>query len=340
MTRRADTPAVEDQGANPAPPVKPPTWEWYVPIYFWMGGIAAGSWLAITAEDWAGARDRQVIRAGRYLALANVLGGTVLLIADLGRPERFHYMLRIVRLRSAMSLGSWGLTLFGPFLGAAGVLQAAEDGWLGRGVQRRARSGRSAGRLLHVAGLPVALFVGGYTGVLLASTSTPSWARRTQLLGPLFLASGTSSGLAAICAVLEVTGGGSRRTLRRLRRAEAVTLAAELGLALSSEVAARRMPSRQRHARGRGALEAVTLVGGMALPLAMTLRSLTRRGRGSVAGTALALAGSLALRYLTTREGYWSAREHQDTWRLTRAGRMAGAALPAAAPVPRISSPT
>jgi formate-dependent nitrite reductase membrane component NrfD len=310
---------VRDQGANPAPPVKPPTWEWYIPIYFWVGGISAGAWLAAAAEDLAGGRDREVIRTGRYLALGGVLAGTGLLIADLGRPERFHHMLRIVRLRSAMSLGSWGLTLFGPFLGAAAVLQAAEDGWLGRspGLARLSRNG--VGRLLHAAGLPPALFVGGYTGVLLASTSTPSWARRTRVLGPLFLASAASSGLAAVSAVLEARGVGSRGALRRLRRAETVALAAELGLALRSRRDAARLPSGRRAPAGLRLLEALTLVGGMALPLGLTPRSTLRRRRRRAGplGVALALAGSLALRYLTTAHGYRSARYHEDTWRLS-----------------------
>jgi hypothetical protein len=65
-------------------------------------------------------------------------------------------------------------------------------------------------------------------------------------------------------------------------------------------------------------LEALTLAGGMALPLGLTLRAaLRRRRRASPLGAALALAGSLALRYLTTADGYRSARRHEDTWRLT-----------------------
>ena len=304
---------LQNQGAHPAPPVKPPTWEWYIPIYFWTGGMAAGAWLAATAEDVAGRGDRAVIRTGRYLALGGVLAGTGLLIADLGRPERFHHMLRIVRPRSAMSLGSWGLTLFGPFLGAAALLQAAEDGWLGRRPRLAAMARGRIGRALHLAGLPVALFVGGYTGVLLVSTSIPSWARRTTVLGPLFLASAASSGMAAVGALLEARGAGSRGARRRLRRAEAVALAAELGLALRSRREAAALPSGRSPGISR-LLEMLMLVGGMAAPLGLTART-TRRRRAGPLGAALALAGSLALRYLATGDGYRSARLGEDTWR-------------------------
>ena len=124
-------PADEQEGRQPASPIKEATWKWYIPIYFWLGGISAGSWLAVTAEDLAGENDRELVRAGRYLALGSVLAGTTLLVLDLGRRERFLNMLRIARSRSAMSLGSWGLTVFGAFTGLAALLQAAEDGWFG-----------------------------------------------------------------------------------------------------------------------------------------------------------------------------------------------------------------
>jgi hypothetical protein len=56
------------------------------------------------------------------------------------------------------------------------------------------------------------------------------------------------------------------------------------------------------------------LVGGMAAPLGLTVRKIRRRRAGPL-GAALALAGSLALRYLATGDGYRSARLGEDTWR-------------------------
>lgn len=332
--------------ARPAPPVKPATWEWYVPAYFWLGGISAGSFMTAAAEDLAGGRDRRVVRAARYLSFGAILAGTGCLIADLGRPERFHHMLRIVRPTSAMSLGSWGLTAFGGCTGVAALLQGAEDGLFGDGRLSRMSRGR-AGRALHALGLPLAVFVGGYTGVLLASTSTPSWARRTTVLGPLFLASAFSSGLAAVSIAAEAAGGASEAALKRLSRAEAAALAAELALASLGEARVRDLPSR-RDPTERAALAAY-LAAGVALPLALSLARLAlrrrperaahspdrarsvperagsmpeRTPRGSegrspgleLLGAGLALAGSLALRYLVTRQGERSAGTPGDTW--------------------------
>ena len=321
-TRRGprELPAASEGVAQPAPPVKPPTWEPYIPAYFWLGGLSAGAWLAAAAEDVAGESDRGLIGTARYLAAGGLLAGTALLIADLGRPDRFHHMLRIVRVRSAMSLGSWGLALYGGFVGAGALLQAAEDGLLGPQPTLVRWSAGLPGRALHLAGLPAALFVGGYTGVLLASTSTPSWARRAGLLGPLFLASGASSGMAGVAVLLERRdrrlgqARQRRRALRRLARAESIALAAELALSVRSEQVADGLPSgRQRQLRDR-VLRAAMLAGGMLLPLALAGG---RRARPGLLGAALTLAGSLALRVVTTREGYASARTAEDTWRHT-----------------------
>ncbi|WP_421015551.1 NrfD/PsrC family molybdoenzyme membrane anchor subunit, partial [Glutamicibacter creatinolyticus] len=56
-------------------------------------------------------------------AFGAIGAGSVALIADLGRPERFLHMLRTIKPSSPMSLGSWILTAFSA---AAGVAAAAE----------------------------------------------------------------------------------------------------------------------------------------------------------------------------------------------------------------------
>lgn len=302
-----------------APPIKQPTWKWYIPIYFWSGGLAGGAWLAAAAEDIAGEGDPDVIRAARYIAAGGVAAGTVLLIIDLGRPDRFLNMLRIVRPRSTMSLGSWGLAIFGAWSGGAALLQALDDGVLG---QRRifARLSRGeAGWVLHMMGLPLALFVGGYTGVLLGTTSAPAWARRAQLLGPLFTASAVSTGMSAVSLALEATGGGIRSgARRRLARAESAALAVELVLAISSRRSVRALPSVEDESPAMSVAYALTLGAGMALPLAAQLAG-SRSGPGarsrvSAAAALLTLAGGLALRFITTLEGKRSALTPDDTW--------------------------
>ena len=107
------------------PIVKPPPWENPIGAYLFLGGLAAASgMLAAGAELTGNARLR---RNSRLSALGAVGLGAVALVIDLGRPERFLYMLRTVKLSSPMSVGSWILSGFSAFAGVAAV---------GRGVSR------------------------------------------------------------------------------------------------------------------------------------------------------------------------------------------------------------
>src|ERR671933_2313453 len=113
-------------------PLKPAHWTWEIFMYFWIGGIGAGAHLTSVVGQLLGWKDKAFFRASRYTVLVTMIISPVLLILDLGRPERFLNMLRILKLRSPMSLGSWGLTVFGGFCTLSALTQAARDGLLGR----------------------------------------------------------------------------------------------------------------------------------------------------------------------------------------------------------------
>src|SRR5438094_3692048 len=90
------------------PAIKKPEWKWFVPAYFFIGGIASGAYIVATLADLTRrAEYRSYALAGRVVSLTCLLLCPVLLIADLGRPERFLNMLRVIKPRSMMSLGSW-----------------------------------------------------------------------------------------------------------------------------------------------------------------------------------------------------------------------------------------
>ncbi|HEU4754899.1 MAG TPA: NrfD/PsrC family molybdoenzyme membrane anchor subunit, partial [Armatimonadota bacterium] len=196
--RRQDQHTPERPDYYGLPAIKRPEWKWYVPAYFFTGGVASGSYIVATIADMrGGGEDRPLVRAGRYLCLLMTAACPVLLIADLGRPERWHYMLRSFRPRSMMNQGAWGLSLFGAFVTAATVAQVLEDlAGGGNGLGRRLLRGAAAPlRPLTWLGIPVAAYVGSYTGVLLSATNVPLWAGNRNFLGPLFFASALSSGV-------------------------------------------------------------------------------------------------------------------------------------------------
>ena len=193
------------------PLIKKAHWSWAVVLYFFLGGMAGGSYLVATLADLVGSdRDAPLIRAGRYLSFVCIAISPILLIKDLGRPERFHHMMRVLKLRSPMSLGTWALTFFGLFCGLTTAYQAAQDGLL-NWLPLFSRLFKALPvKLIESIGSFFGLFVASYTGVLLAATAVPVWARARHILGPLFLTSGLSCGLSALSLVLSLVRGCAR----------------------------------------------------------------------------------------------------------------------------------
>ncbi|MFI5489552.1 NrfD/PsrC family molybdoenzyme membrane anchor subunit [Micromonospora echinaurantiaca] len=174
------------------PVLKPPVWKWDIAAYLFTGGLAAGSSLLAAGGQLTG---RPALRrAGRVAALAAVGASTGFLIHDLGRPARFHHMLRVAKPTSPMSVGTWILAAFGPAAGVAAVAEAAP--WLpGNGLPGLVR--RVLPPVGHAAGLAAAATapaLATYTGVLLADTAVPSWHEAYPELPVVFAGSALASG--------------------------------------------------------------------------------------------------------------------------------------------------
>ena len=91
--------------------LKQPVWKWYVPAYFFTGGLAAGSAMLAAGARLTGFR--RLARQSRFVTLGALGVSTALLVKDLGRPARFYNMLRVLKPTSPMSIGSWVLGAFG-----------------------------------------------------------------------------------------------------------------------------------------------------------------------------------------------------------------------------------
>jgi len=152
------------------PVLKPPVWDWRVAAYLFTGGLSAGSAVLAAGADLTG---RLRLRRSAVLgSFGSLLASVGLLVADLGRPERFHHMLRVAKPTSPMSVGTWVLTAFGP-----GVSVAAAHELLPRRL-RRTRPGRLLGRVSRPAAVSsavVAPALASYTAVLLSQTAVPAW---------------------------------------------------------------------------------------------------------------------------------------------------------------------
>src|SRR5207249_8558267 len=173
-----------------------------------------------------GSREGPVVaRTGYYLSLLSLLPCPPLLIKDLGRPERFLHMLRIFKVKSPMSMGTWGLVSFSFFSGITAVIQAAQDGIFGRWWGSRLQATLPQ-RFLAIPGSALGVFLGGYTGVLLTATSIPLWSR-SKVLGAVFISSAVSTSSALISLVLRLTRAPTQ-VLHKLERLEWVALLIEM----------------------------------------------------------------------------------------------------------------
>lgn len=172
--------------------LRTPVWTHDIAAYLFTGGLAASSSILAAGADLTGRPTLR--RAGRATSMVAVLASTVLLVKDLGRPERFLNMLRVAKPTSAMSMGTWILTAYGGAAGVAAVSEAARSpavhdrlGVLGGPA---VRAGRPAG----VAAAAIAPALATYTAVLFADTAVPSWHEAYRELPFLFAGSALASG--------------------------------------------------------------------------------------------------------------------------------------------------
>lgn len=168
--------------------------------YLFLGGLAGAS--AVLAEGAALTGRTGLERVARAGAVGGAGLGTVALVHDLGRPERFLNMLRVFKPTSPMSVGSFVLA---PFAGLSTAALAS------RLTGRLPRLGRLAGVGAGVLGPPLAT----YTAALLSDTAVPAWHDGYRQMPFVFAGSGSSAagGLAMALAPLDQNAPARRMAL-------------------------------------------------------------------------------------------------------------------------------
>ena len=262
------------------PVLKEPVWTWEIPLYFYVGGLAgASAGVAVLAEP-------TLARRAWALAFAGSIASPALLIADLGRPARFLNMLRMFKVTSPMSVGSWVLVGFG-----TATAPAAAHAFVGLPY-----GGRAAQLASALLGLPLA----SYTAALIANTSVPAWHEARHELPFLFVAGAAASAGAALTALSPPAEAAPARRL---------AVGGALGELVLAEVMERRLKARG----AGGAYEDVSRLKRSALGLtaagAAVLAARGSRSRqAAITGGLLVSAGALAERWAIFRAGSHSAR--------------------------------
>jgi hypothetical protein len=296
----------EDRTYYELPILKETVWKWYIPAYFYIGGLSgACAVLGSSADLLGGGGMARLSRRCRIIAATGAAASAVLLIADLGRPARFLNMLRVFRPTSPMNVGTWLLTTFGACAGLA-ALPAV--------LPMPAPVRRLADRAWIVAGV-VGLPMTGYTGVLLANTAVPLWQGARRTLPILF----SSSGAATAASVLEILGD-SDEGARATSRFGLIAKVTELAMTVLLEREVSRVPrvARPLQTGFSGALWRAAQAAAVA-SLTLSVLGGKRTWPRRVAGV-LGAAAALGLRFALFHGGKRSARDPRATFEQQRAG--------------------
>ena len=272
------------------PVLKEPVWKQEIPWYLFTGGLGGASAVLSAVARVTG--NERLARRSIYIGAASDAVSPLLLIADLGRPERFLNMLRVFKVTSPMSVGSWILAVSSSASSLSAFLHA---------IRRFHRISDAARAVAAGSGAPLAV----YTGTLFADTAIPVWHEARHELPFLFGSSAAASaGAAAAIAVPPAEAAPARRLAVGGALVEnAVMVAMERRLGMIGE------PYKQDEAGRYAKLAKACTLGGAGL-----LALAGRRSRlASIAGGTLVLGGEAALRWSVFKAGFQSARDPKYT---------------------------
>ena len=296
------------------PQLKPaPFNNWVVGGYIFLAGLSgSSSLLGHIAELVGGPESERLARRARKYALLAPTIGSALLIEDLHTPKRFYNMLRVAKLRSPMSIGTWILMTFSAGAFPAAVLHFLADHLKAFRWLRRPAHFVQAPATLAGAGLSV------YTAALMSATSTPSWASAPQALSVRYGASSVASAASAL-----MLGERSPKLRRTLATLTCGALVVEAAASAAQAAAHRAKGVEEASGGGWGRAETIFALGlGVLAPVALLGASLVApRARRRVLHNAAALAtigGSAMLRIATLGVGDDSATRPEISLRFAQ----------------------
>lgn len=304
MNRRGEQPVVPSAQFTSyygKPVLNQPVWESPdIPGYLFLGGLAGGASLLAAGADITGREALgRVSKAGAFAAGGMSL---VTLIHHLGRRTRFLHMLRVFKVTSPMSVGSWLLAGYVPATGVAAL--TALTGWLPR-VGAAATAGAA---LLGPA-------VASYTAALISNTAVPAWHDGYQEMPFIFAGSGAmaAGGLGLLTALSGETAARQLAPARGL-----AVLGAAMETAASERMERRIGMVAEPYSAGRGGkyikIGKALAAAGVAGALLGRETLLGRRGRAiaALSGAAL-IAASAATRWGVYHAGMASAADPKYT---------------------------
>ena len=176
-------------------------WHWQIPLYLFLGGLAAGilffaGYFVVTGKE---QKMQATVKWAPILAPLVLVIGLIALFWDLKHKLYFWQLYTTIRLGSPMDWGAWTLMVITPLsvLWVGSYMKEIFPKWDWKfKFLNRFEAWVIKNRIpLAWVMMIYAIILGIYTGILLSAfNARPLW--NTSILGPLFLVSGFSTGLA------------------------------------------------------------------------------------------------------------------------------------------------
>jgi formate-dependent nitrite reductase membrane component NrfD len=273
-----------------------PALDWITVLYFFLSGLTSGSFLLSLWAGYGREELRPVAKPAAVITPISLVIGLLMLILHLERPFQFWRILITFKPTSTTSWGAWMLNIF--FI--ISILYAFL--WL----KNKGEKAKTLGLL----GLPFALFIGLYTGLLLMQMSGNAlW--DSALLPWMFLVGGLLSAMAVSVLVMTVIRQEPSEPFFGLKKYICALIVIELlmifsefvglftGGAAATEIAIMLL-------RGKLSFLFLSLgvVAGLLIPLGILVVAKTSKKAGlHVAVSALMLIGILTMRFIVVLVG-------------------------------------
>jgi len=178
-------------------------WHWQIPLYLFLGGLAAGILFFAAYYTLRGKEKDYPIatKIAPFITPFILIIGLIALFWDLKHKMYFWQLYSTLRLESPMSWGAWTLMVITPVSFIWCALNITELfpnwDWKYNWLKELEKFFRKNIKILSWIALFFSIILGVYTGILFSAfNARPLW--NTSILGPLFLASGISAGAATI----------------------------------------------------------------------------------------------------------------------------------------------
>lgn len=181
-------------------------WHWQIPLYLFLGGLAAGILFFAALYTIQGKADKYptAVKIAPLITPFALVLGLIALFLDLKHKLYFWQLYTTLRLESPMSWGAWTLMVVTPlsFVWSALNIRQIFPNWDWRYSWVKNIEAFFRKNIITFSWILLifSLILGVYTGILFSAfNARPLW--NTSILGPLFLASGLSAGAAAIVLI-------------------------------------------------------------------------------------------------------------------------------------------